>query len=92
MASLQAPAHNTVGGVHYGVPYMYGPDFLMFNTDVVTTKPDSWDVVFEPTLNGSPNPYAGNVTAYNDSIYIADGSAEVDSSYSIQASQVDPYP
>jgi putative spermidine/putrescine transport system substrate-binding protein len=72
LPSLQAPAHNTVDGVHYGVPYMYGPDFLMFNTDVVTTKPDSWDVVFEPTIDGQPNPYKGNVTAYNDSIYIAD--------------------
>jgi len=72
MKSLQAPAHNTVDGVHYGVPYMWGPNFLMFNTDVVTEKPDSWDVVFEPTLNGQPNPYAGKVTAYNDSIYIAD--------------------
>jgi putative spermidine/putrescine transport system substrate-binding protein len=72
MKSLQAPAHNTVDGVHYGVPYMWGPNFLMYNTDVVTTKPDSWNVVFEPTINGQPNPYAGRVTAYNDSIYIAD--------------------
>ena len=48
LPSLRAPAHNTVDGVHYGVPYMYGPDFLMFNTDVVTTRPDSWDVVFKP--------------------------------------------
>jgi len=30
--------------------------------------------------------------ANTQSIYIVDGSAEVDSSYSIQASQVDPYP
>jgi putative spermidine/putrescine transport system substrate-binding protein len=44
----------------------------MYNTDVVTTAPTSWDVVFEPTINGSPNPNAGKVTAYNDSIYIAD--------------------
>ena len=72
MKSLQAPAHNTVTGVHYGVPYMWGPNFLMFNTSKVTTPPDSWSVVFESTINGAPNPYAGKVTAYNDSIYIAD--------------------
>ncbi len=36
MPSLQSPAHNTVNGVHYGVPYMWGPNFLMYNTDVVT--------------------------------------------------------
>ncbi len=72
MPSLQSPPHNTVDGVHYGVPYEWGPNFLMYNTAVVTTAPTSWDVVFEPTLNGQPNPYAGKVTAYNDSIYIAD--------------------
>ncbi len=72
MQSLQAPAHNTVDGVHYGVPYMWGPNFLMFNTDVVTTPPTSWESVFEPSLDGAPNPYAGNVTAYDSPIYIAD--------------------
>jgi putative spermidine/putrescine transport system substrate-binding protein len=72
MPSLQAPAHNTVNGVHYGVPYMWGPNFLMYNTDVVTTPPTSWASVFETTLDGAPNPYAGNVTAYDSPIYIAD--------------------
>ena len=72
MRSLQAPGHNTVKGVHYGVPYMWGPNFLMYNTKVVTTAPTSWNVVFEPTIDGQPNPYAGKVTAYNDSITIAD--------------------
>ena len=72
MKTLQAPAHNTVGGVHYGVPYMWGANILMYNPSVVTTKPTSWNVVFEKSLNGKPNPYAGKVTAYNDSIYIAD--------------------
>jgi putative spermidine/putrescine transport system substrate-binding protein len=72
MPSLQSPAHNTVDGVHYGVPYEWGPNLLMFNTDVVTTAPTSWDVVFETTLNGAPNPYAGKVTAYDSPIYIAD--------------------
>jgi len=44
----------------------------MFNKSKVTTPPASWAVVFEPTISGQPNPYAGKVTAYNDSIYIAD--------------------
>jgi Spermidine/putrescine-binding periplasmic protein len=72
MQTLQAPPHNTVNGVHYGVPYMWGPNFLMFNTDVVKPAPTSWDVVFEKTLNGQPNPYAGKITAYDSVIYIAD--------------------
>jgi putative spermidine/putrescine transport system substrate-binding protein len=67
MSSLQAPAHNTVDGVHYGVPYMWGPNYLMYNTDVVTTPPTSWDVVFE-----TDSPYAGQITAYDSAIYIAD--------------------
>ena len=65
-------AHYVVDGHVYGVPYMYGPNFLMFNTDVVTTPPDSWNVVFEPQIDGAPNPYAGKITAYDSAIYIAD--------------------
>ena len=72
MQSLQAPAHNTVDGVHYGVPYMWGPNFLMYNTDKVTPAPTSWDITFEPTLDGQPNPYSGSITGYDDPIFIAD--------------------
>ena len=67
MPSLQAPLHNTVDGVHYGVPYMWGPNLLMFNTDVVSPAPTSWDVTFE-----ADSPYAGNITAYDSPIFIAD--------------------
>ncbi|HXF72924.1 MAG TPA: ABC transporter substrate-binding protein [Actinomycetota bacterium] len=72
MQALQAPPHNTVNGVHYGVPYMWGPNFLMYNTEEVKPAPTSWDVVFEPELDGQPNPYAGRITAYDSPIYIAD--------------------
>ncbi|HEY3208230.1 MAG TPA: extracellular solute-binding protein [Actinomycetota bacterium] len=67
MESLQSPPHNTVDGLHYGVPYMWGPNFLMYNTDKVTEAPTSWDVVFEPD-----SAYAGKITAYDSPIYIAD--------------------
>lgn len=67
MPSLQSPAHNTVNGIHYGVPYMWGPNILMFNTDVVKPAPTSWSVVFDAN-----SPYAGKVTAYDSPIYIAD--------------------
>ena len=61
-------AHYVVDGVVYGTPYMYGPNFLMYNTDVVTPAPTSWDVTFE-----RPNsPYAGSITAYDDPVFIAD--------------------
>ncbi len=65
-------SHYVVNGSIYGVPYMYGPNFLMYNTKVVQPAPTSWDVTFEPTINGQPNPYAGHVTAYGGAIYMAD--------------------
>ena len=65
-------SHYVVNGQVYGVPYMYGPNFLMYNTDVVKPAPKSWDITFEPTLNGQPNPYSGKLTGYNDPIFIAD--------------------
>jgi putative spermidine/putrescine transport system substrate-binding protein len=67
MNSLQSPPHNTVDGVHYGVPYMWGPNFLMYNTDVVQPAPKSWDVTWDPN-----SPYKGKVTAYDGVIFIAD--------------------
>ena len=67
MKALQSPPHNTVNGVHYGVPYMWGPNLLLFNTDVVSPAPDSWSSVFDAN-----SPYTGKVTAYDSPIYIAD--------------------
>ena len=67
MPTLQAPGHNTIDGVHYGVPYEWGPNVLMYNTDVVKSAPDSWSIAFE-----AGSPYAGKITAYDSPIYIAD--------------------
>src|SRR3954465_16011629 len=72
MDSLQAPAHNTVNGVHYGVPYVWGPNILMYNSDVVSPAPKSWDITFEREIDGQQNPYAGNITGHNSPIFIAD--------------------
>jgi putative spermidine/putrescine transport system substrate-binding protein len=65
-------SHYVVDGQVYGVPYMYGPNFLMYNSEVVKPAPTSWDVVFETQLNGADNPYKGKITAYDFPIYIAD--------------------
>ena len=58
---------NTVNDVNYGVPHGWGANLLMWNTDVVKPAPTSWGVVFD---GGSK--YAGEVTAYDSPIYIAD--------------------
>ncbi|MBA3690268.1 MAG: extracellular solute-binding protein [Actinobacteria bacterium] len=60
-------SHYVVDGYVYGVPWMYGPNFLMYNADVVKPAPDSWDITFDPS-----SPYAGKVTAYDSPIFIAD--------------------
>ena len=59
--------HYVVDGNVYGAPYMYGPNFLMYNTEEVTPAPTSWDVTFE-----ADSPYSGQVTAYDSPIFIAD--------------------
>jgi putative spermidine/putrescine transport system substrate-binding protein len=59
--------HNTVDGVNYGVPHGRGPNLLMYNTEVITTPPTSWDIVWE---GGSE--HAGKISIYDSSIYIAD--------------------
>ena len=59
--------HYIVGDNVFGVPYMYGPNFLMYNTEEVSPAPTSWDVTFE-----ADSPYAGKVTAYDSPIFIAD--------------------
>ncbi|HUP54751.1 MAG TPA: extracellular solute-binding protein [Methylomirabilota bacterium] len=64
---LKNKDHNTVAGVGYGVPHGRGANVLMYDPAVVTTKPDSWSVVFDPA-----SPYKGKVTAYNYAIYVAD--------------------
>jgi putative spermidine/putrescine transport system substrate-binding protein len=60
-------SHYIVGDDVYGTPYMYGPNFLMYNADEVSPAPTSWDVTFE-----SDSAYAGKVTAYGSPIFIAD--------------------
>jgi putative spermidine/putrescine transport system substrate-binding protein len=68
----EAPWH-FVDGAHYGTPYQWGANVLMYNTEVFgSTPPDSWSVVFEPTdlPDGSSN--AGRVQAYDGPIYVAD--------------------
>ncbi len=66
-----APWH-TVGGVHYGVPYMWGPNVLMYSTEAFAEAPTSWSVVFEETTLSDGKTNAGRVQAYDGPIHIAD--------------------
>ena len=70
---LQSAPWHTVDGKHYGVPYQWGPNVLMYNTQAFKdTAPASWNVVFaEQTLpDGKSN--KGRVQAFDGPIHIAD--------------------
>ena len=70
---LQDAPWHTVGGKHYGVPYQWGPNVLMYNTKVFgTSPPDSWGVVFKETTLPDGKSNKGRVQAYDGAIYIAD--------------------
>ncbi len=66
-----APWH-TVNGSHYGTPYMWGPNVLMYNTDVFKEAPKSWSVVFEEMTLPDGQSNSGRVQAYDGPIHIAD--------------------
>jgi len=61
-----------VDGVHYGVPYQWGPNVLMYNTEVFPEPPTSWSVVFEEQTLPDGQSNAGRVQAYDGPIHVAD--------------------
>lgn len=69
---LQNVPWHTVDGVHYGVPYQWGSNVLMYNTEVFKEAPKSWSVVFEEQNLPDGKSNAGRVQAFDGPIYIAD--------------------
>ncbi|MFZ4826794.1 MAG: ABC transporter substrate-binding protein [Phototrophicaceae bacterium] len=68
----EAPWHY-VDGMHYGVPYQWGSNVLMYSTEVFgDTPPDSWSVTFEEQTLPDGESNAGRVQAYDGAIFIAD--------------------
>ena len=66
-----APWH-TVDGTHYGTPYMWGPNVLMYNTEAFNEPPTSWSVVFKETTLADGKSNKGRVQAYDGPIHVAD--------------------
>ncbi len=56
---------------HYGVPYQWGSDVLMYNTETFPTPPESWNVVYEPMDLPDGQPNQGRVEAYDGPIALA---------------------
>ncbi len=69
---LKTAGWHTVDGVHYGVPYMWGPNVLMYNTEVFKEPPTSWNVVFEEMTLPDGQSNKGRVQAYDGPIHVAD--------------------
>ena len=69
---LQNAPWHTVDGVHYGVPYQWGANVLMYNTEVFKEAPKSWNVVFEEKNLPDGKSNKGRVQAFDGPIYIAD--------------------
>jgi len=69
---LQSAPWHTVDGAHYGVPYQWGSNVLMYNTEVFKEAPTSWNIVFEAMDLPDGKPNAGRVQAFDGPIYIAD--------------------
>ena len=68
---LQEAAWHTVDGEHYGTPYLWGSNVLMYNTEVFAEAPTSWNVVFEEQTLPDGESNAGRVQAYDGPIHIA---------------------
>jgi putative spermidine/putrescine transport system substrate-binding protein len=69
---LKDAAWHTVDGVHYGVPYMWGPNVLMYSSEIFPEPPTSWNVVFEEMDLPDGKTNKGRVQAYDGPIHIAD--------------------
>jgi putative spermidine/putrescine transport system substrate-binding protein len=67
----EAPWH-FVDDKHYGTPYQWGPNVLMYNTKVFKQAPKSWSVVFGDRKFPDGKGARGRIQAYDGPIYIAD--------------------
>jgi putative spermidine/putrescine transport system substrate-binding protein len=63
--AFQAPAFNTINGVHYGVSLQWGPNVLMYNTKDFKAAPTTWAVLYD-------SQYKGQITVPDNPIQIAD--------------------
>ncbi len=70
---LQKAPWHYVNKTHYGVPYQWGWNVLMYNTNTFKgAAPNSWKVVFEETTLPDGKSNKGRIQAFDGPIYIAD--------------------
>ena len=64
---LKNQPYNSINGQMYGIPHGYGANYLMYRTDKIPQKPDSWSIVWDKNSAA-----ADHVVDYDSPIYIAD--------------------
>ena len=69
---LKMQTHNSLDGVAYGVPHGRGPNLLMWNTEVITEAPTTWDLIWEGASD-----HEGQVSIYGASDFIADAAIHI---------------
>src|SRR6185436_599408 len=69
---LQDAPWHTVSGRHFGAPYQWGPNVLLYSKKAFPEPPTSWAPVFEEMKLADGKSNAGRVQAYDGPIYIAD--------------------
>ncbi len=69
---FQSAAWHTVDGKHYGVPYQWGPNVLMYSSAAFKQAPDSWRVLYEAQLLDDGLSNKGRLQAFDSPISIAD--------------------
>ena len=61
---LRAMQDVVKNGSTYGVPFTWGPDYLIYNADFVKNEPTSWNEMFDPK-------YRGKVSIWDDASSIS---------------------
>ncbi len=69
---LQNAPWHTIDGHHFGVPFQWGPNLLLYNTKVFKTPPSSWGILFEEQLFPDGKSNRNRIQAFDGPIYIAD--------------------
>lgn len=59
-------------GVHYGVPFQWAPNWLLYDTRAFATPPASWSAILEPQAWPDGEGNQGRVQAYGGAMQIAD--------------------
>lgn len=50
--SFKQLQHLVKDGIHYGLPFAWGPYGLVYNSEVFDKAPDSWNVLWDPKFHG----------------------------------------